>query len=72
MVTKMLKIGHISDTHFTTGKEFIQEAFLQTVNHLNSLDLDFVVHTGDLTHVGLRHEYELALEKMPLFAHPVY
>jgi 3',5'-cyclic AMP phosphodiesterase CpdA len=68
----MLRIAHISDTHFTTGKEFEKETYLKAIRYINLLDLDFVVHTGDLTHAGLRHEYLIAKELMPLIEHPVY
>ncbi|MCG3219117.1 MAG: metallophosphoesterase, partial [Candidatus Heimdallarchaeota archaeon] len=68
----MIRIAHISDTHFTTGKEFEKELYLQAIQYINSLDLDFVVHTGDLTHAGLRHEYLIAKELLPLIEHPVY
>ncbi|MHA1910263.1 MAG: metallophosphoesterase family protein [Candidatus Kariarchaeaceae archaeon] len=68
----MLRIAHISDTHFTTGKEFEKELYLQAIQYINSLDLDFVVHTGDLTHAGLRHEYLIAKELLPLIKHPLY
>ena len=68
----MLRIAHISDTHFTTGKEFEKESYLQAIRYINLLDLDFVVHTGDLTHAGLRHEYLIAKEFLPLIEHPIY
>jgi 3',5'-cyclic AMP phosphodiesterase CpdA len=55
-----LIIAHISDTHASSGKTFLEGSFNITAETLNMSDADLVVHTGDITGSGLKEEYPLA------------
>ncbi len=50
-------IAHISDTH-VGAPEFRSELFRKCVDEINELNPDFVIHTGDLTNDGYRHQFE--------------
>ena len=71
----MFRIGLISDTHITHGGAFLEKVYDKGVELLNSWDIKFVIHAGDLTDIGTLDDYELALEKIneinkPLFLIP--
>ena len=55
-----VKIAHISDTHATQGKEFMEGSFNILAETINMSDADLVVHTGDITGSGLKEEFPLA------------
>ena len=68
---KVLRLVHISDTHFTQDKEFKEGVFDRGVRIINSLKPDLIVHTGDVTHEGLPDQFELAKEQMDRFEAPL-
>jgi putative phosphoesterase len=53
-----MRIAHISDSHITPRGEFRKERFSQIVSEINTGNFDLVVHTGDVTDMGLREAYE--------------
>ncbi len=55
-----MRIAHISDIHCSQGTDFNAKVFEKAVKLINSLNVDFVFVSGDLTTDGLLSEYELA------------
>lgn len=55
-----IRIAHISDTHATSGKEFIESSYNIMAETVNMSGADLVVHTGDITAGGLKEEFPLA------------
>lgn len=58
--SRLTRIVHISDTHFTPLREFRANVFQRGVEIINRLAPDLVVHTGDVTHEGLPQDFEMA------------
>lgn len=56
---KEIKIAHISDFHIGSI-QFSPDLMERMIDELNSMELDAVVVTGDLTNEGYREEYEQA------------
>ena len=59
-----MRIAHISDIHCNKGNDFNPQMFTKATKTLNTYDVDLVFITGDLTTMGLLHEYEIAEEKL--------
>jgi len=55
-----ISILHFSDTHITENPNFNMSVFLRAIEQINNLDVDYVIHTGDITEEGTREDYELA------------
>lgn len=55
-----ISILHLSDTHITSSSHFNKTAFLKAVDQINKLNVDYVLHTGDVTEEGTREDYKLA------------
>lgn len=59
-----MRIAHISDIHCNKGNDFNPQMFTKATKTLNTYDADLVFISGDLTTMGLLHEYEMAEEKL--------
>jgi len=59
-----MRIAHISDIHCHHGSDFNPKMFTKATNMLNNYESDLVFITGDLTTMGLLHEYEMAEQKL--------
>ena len=59
-----MRIAHISDIHCHHGIDFNPKMFTKATNMLNNYESDLVFITGDLTTMGLLHEYEMAKQKI--------
>jgi 3',5'-cyclic AMP phosphodiesterase CpdA len=66
-----VKIAHISDTHATQGKEFMEGSFNIMVETVNASPADLVVHTGDITGSGLKEEFPLAKRLLGKIEKPI-
>jgi 3',5'-cyclic AMP phosphodiesterase CpdA len=66
-----IKIAHISDTHSTQGKDFIEASFNIASGTINMSDADLVVHTGDITGSGLKEEFPLAKRHLSAIEKPM-
>jgi len=68
MTDLALRIAQISDTHISRYGQFVERAFNATTREINRLkpQPDVIVHSGDLTDIGVLADYELAVEKMKL------
>ena len=68
MADLALRIAQISDTHISRYGQFVEKMFDVAAREINRLEPrpDVVVHSGDLTDIGVLADYELALEKMKL------
>ncbi len=66
-----IAFAHISDTHISTGKKFRADAFERLIQKVNSLDVNMILHSGDVTEEGLRGEYKLARQLMSRFNKPI-
>ncbi|NIO36818.1 hypothetical protein GTO27_03845 [Candidatus Bathyarchaeota archaeon] len=53
-------IVQFSDTHITSGSSFNAIAFIRAAEQVNHLDIDYLIHSGDVTERGTREDYELA------------
>ncbi|TFF90936.1 MAG: metallophosphoesterase, partial [Promethearchaeota archaeon] len=61
----IFKAVNISNTHFS--KNFYNEdIYNKAVEQINEMDLDIVIHTGDVTNNNMIYEYDLAIEKLKL------
>jgi len=60
----LLKIVHVSDTHFTDSKEFSETVYGQAVAQINELQADVFIHAGDVTHNGLPEEIDMAIDRL--------
>ncbi len=61
---KLCRIVHISDTHFTQGREFQEANYDKAVELINNSGANVVVHTGDVTNEAYRSSYRIAAEKL--------
>lgn len=61
---RVSKIIHISDTHFSEGKEFRAESFEKAIELIETEAADLAVHTGDVTADSQIEEFELAVENL--------
>lgn len=66
-----MRICHISDTHICSGREFRREAFLETVEQINSEKFDLVIHSGDVTNSGRLEEYAEAKGLLEMIEPPL-
>ena len=66
-----VRIAHISDTHATSGKEFMEASYNIMVETVNMSDADLVVHTGDITGSGLKEEFPLAKRLLGKIEKPI-
>lgn len=66
-----MRIAHISDSHITPGGEFRKERFSQIAAEINAGAFDLVVHTGDVTELGLREAYEHSKKAMQTIEKPL-
>lgn len=67
---RIARIVQISDTHFSNLPDFLGEAYEMSVNRINQLKPDLVVHCGDLTHDGLTDSYDIATERLAEISFP--
>ncbi|WP_287587885.1 metallophosphoesterase [Candidatus Borrarchaeum sp.] len=61
---KLCRIVHISDTHFTHGREFQEANYDKAVELINKSGADVIVHTGDVTNEAYRLSYKIAADKL--------
>jgi len=64
----VLRIAQISDTHISSYGQFVEKMFDVAAREINRVKPapDVVIHSGDLTDIGVLADYELAVEKMKL------
>ena len=55
-----ISILQFSDTHIRESSTFNMEAFLKAAEQINQLNVDYIIHTGDVTEEGTKEDYELA------------
>jgi len=72
-----MKIAHISDLHITSagptcGVAPMAENLIRVVAHINSLQPDVVLVSGDITHNGLPEEARLAAKLLGKLSAPYY
>ncbi|MEA1994452.1 MAG: metallophosphoesterase [Euryarchaeota archaeon] len=63
-----MKIAHISDTHFSN---IDRESFDNFIKKINSSNVEFVVHTGDIVSRGYLEEYEEAIQSFTRLKKPI-
>ena len=68
---KDIRIIQFGDTHITRYSAFDYDAFKRGVGMLNSIDADYCVHVGDITHEGLIGDYEFASLLFPSIRHRI-
>lgn len=61
-----IMITQISDTHFTTGSEFLDEIYNKGVDLINSSDTDVVIHCGDVTNNSYLPEFKIAKRRLKM------
>ncbi|MBS3813267.1 metallophosphoesterase [Candidatus Bipolaricaulota bacterium] len=57
-----MKILHISDTHVTDTGQFREEALTSALAELASNDFDLFIHSGDVTDMGRKEQFERAAD----------
>lgn len=62
--TGLIRIGLLADSH--QNYKGLEEA----IEHLNRLPLDFVIHLGDFTNIGLNVEFDAFLRTVSKLRHP--
>jgi len=58
------KLIHISDTHFTPGREFRAESFEKALKLMKEENANIAIHSGDVTAASQLEDYELAIENL--------
>lgn len=58
------KIVHLSDTHYTEGREFRESVYEKGIEMIVNENPDFILHTGDVTDNSYPEEYDLAKKKL--------
>lgn len=61
---RSLRLGHVSDVHFTSGGVWQPEAWDAGVEILNEMRFDAVLLSGDFTDWGLRSEWERIVPRL--------
>ncbi|TLU53833.1 MAG: metallophosphoesterase [Chlorobium sp.] len=65
MMTKRVKIAHISDLHFSGKQDRRQlDAFDRLLNHFNTVGVDHLVISGDLSHNADQGDWQLVKDKL--------
>ena len=57
-----MKILHISDTHVSDSEGFYLDSFNRALRELDSGDIDILIHSGDVTDLAKREQFEKAGE----------
>lgn len=63
----MIRLAHLSDLHFGAAHAHLTQRLLE---HLNTLELELVVISGDLTQHAKRSEFRAAQEFLQALKHP--
>ncbi|MBD3230060.1 MAG: hypothetical protein GF329_17915 [Candidatus Lokiarchaeota archaeon] len=61
----IFKAVNISNTHFSRNF-YNEEIYNKAIEQINKMDLDIVIHTGDVTNNNLIDEYDIAVQKLDL------
>jgi 3',5'-cyclic-AMP phosphodiesterase len=73
-----MRIAQLTDTHLTTPESDAEHApgrtddLARAVEAVNALDVDIVIHTGDMTQTAIDAEYSLAREILTGLDAPLY
>ena len=59
-LSKKISILQFSDTHIRQSENFNKQAFTKAIEHINKLNVDYIIHLGDVTEEGTTEDYELA------------
>ncbi|TFF86560.1 MAG: metallophosphoesterase [Promethearchaeota archaeon] len=59
----IFKAVNISNTHFSKIM-FNEDIFDTAIEQINQMDLDIVIHTGDVTNHNIINEYDMAIKKL--------
>ncbi|MBY9013973.1 MAG: metallophosphoesterase, partial [Candidatus Lokiarchaeota archaeon] len=59
-MSKKISILQFSDTHIRQSENFNKQAFTKAIEHINKLNVDYIIHLGDVTEEGTTEDYELA------------
>lgn len=66
----VVKFVQIANTHFSKNN-FDGDMFKKAVNQINSLDIDLIIHSGDITNSNSLEEFEMAMSYLKDFKHPL-
>jgi putative phosphoesterase len=66
-----ITILQLSDTHIRQSENFNQVALMKTIEKINNLNPDYIIHLGDITEEGTKEDYELAKKLLSKIGKPI-
>ncbi len=64
------KVVHIANTHFSSNN-FDERIYNEAIKQINSMNVDVVVHSGDITNANRIEEFEKAMFHLKKIKHPM-